>query len=218
MPLGRRPSHGWIFLGASVALDPGLCYSGRMSTALNVPDLMTLEEFLIWDAPGPGRWQLIDGVPLAMAPAGSAHGVIQSNIANLIVNHLDQSGGPCVMMTAYHPGVSNQPEFFHPRCRRDLLGNGHQVQHPRPGFGDRDFITFEPRRGPWRNIRAYMLIPSVREILVIHIDFVSVDLLRRDADGAWPDDVTTVTEGMLTLTSLDLTLSLGALYRRSGIG
>ncbi len=74
-----------------------------MSAGLNVPDRMTLEEFLTWDAPGPGLWQLIDGVPQAMAPAGSTHGVIQSNIATAITNHLDQRGGPCVMMT--NPGI-----------------------------------------------------------------------------------------------------------------
>ncbi len=68
------------------------------------------------------------------------------------------------------------------------------------------------------NIRAYMLIPSLREILVVRSDVSSIDLLRRDAEGGWPDDVTTVTEGTFTLASLDLTLAVGALYRRSGVG
>ncbi len=63
-----------------------------------------------------------------------------------------------------------------------------------------------------------MLIPSVREILVIRSDHAGIELLRRDAGGAWPDDGTSVTEGTVTLTSLDLTLPLGALYRRSGVG
>jgi Uma2 family endonuclease len=70
----------------------------------------------------------------------------------------------------------------------------------------------------WRNIRAYMLMPSVREILVVRADFASIDPLRRDTEGVWPDDVTTVTEGTFTLASLDLTMPLGALNRRSGVG
>ncbi len=40
-----------------------------MSASLNVPELMTVEEFLAWDAPGPHRWQLVDGEAHAMAPA-----------------------------------------------------------------------------------------------------------------------------------------------------
>ena len=40
-----------------------------MSTALNLPNTMTLAEFLTWNPPSEGFWQLIDGVPTAMAPA-----------------------------------------------------------------------------------------------------------------------------------------------------
>ncbi len=69
-----------------------------MSAALTTPDQMTLEEFLAWDAPGPGLWQLLDGV--AMAPAGRAHAVIQTTIAALIFNHLNATDSPCVGKTA----------------------------------------------------------------------------------------------------------------------
>lgn len=70
----------------------------------------------------------------------------------------------------------------------------------------------------WRNIRAYMLLDSVREILVVHTASVRVDLLQRGTDGAWPDDVTPVTEGDFTLARIGLNVPLGALYRRSGVG
>ena len=70
----------------------------------------------------------------------------------------------------------------------------------------------------WRNIRAYMPIDSVREILVIHTASVRGDVLRRGADGAWPDDVTQITQGDFTLASIGLNVPLGVLYRRSGVG
>jgi Uma2 family endonuclease len=191
-----------------------------MSTALNVPKVMTLQEFLTWDAPGPGHWQLIDGVPLAMAPAGSTHGVIQSNIAALIINHLDQRGDSCVMLT--NPGIipafRTNRNFFIPdaavTCSESDIGVP-GIRHPVLVI---EILSPSNHAETWRNIRAYMLIASVREILVIRSDLVSIDLLRRGADGAWPDDVTTLTEGTFTLTSLDLTLPLNALYRRAGVG
>lgn len=70
----------------------------------------------------------------------------------------------------------------------------------------------------WRNIRAYMLIDSVREILVIYTASVRVDVLQRGADGSWPDDVMPITHGAFTLTSIGLNVPLGVLYRRSGVG
>jgi hypothetical protein len=39
-----------------------------MAAALKRPAYMTLAEFLVWDAPSGLPWQLIDGVPQAMAP------------------------------------------------------------------------------------------------------------------------------------------------------
>jgi Uma2 family endonuclease len=205
---------------ASLALDLSACYKHRTSTALNIPDLMTLDEFLRWDAPGPGLWQLIDGVPQAMAPAGSTHGVIKSNIASLIINHLDSNGSPCVMMT--NPGIipafRTERNYFIPDAavtcsEADINVPG--IRHPILVI---EILSPSNHAETWRNIRAYMLISSVREILVIRSDHSSIDLLRRDADGGWPNDVTTVTEGSFTLMSLELTLTLGALYRRSGVG
>jgi Uma2 family endonuclease len=203
-----------------MALDLNPWHKHRMSTALNVPDLMTLEEFLTWDAPGPGLWQLIDGEPRAMAPAGSTRGVIQSNIANLIINHLDSLGGPCVMMT--NPGIipafRTNRNYFIPdaavTCSEADIGVP-GIRHPVLVI---EILSPSNHAETWRNIRAYMLIPSVQEILVIRSDLVSIDLLRRDAEGVWPDDVTTVTEGTFTLAGLGLTLALAALYRRSGVG
>ena len=143
-----------------------------MSAALNIPDRMTLAEFLDWDAPGTGRWQLIDGVPLAMAPAGSTQGLIQTTIARLIDTHLVQRGGPCVMMT--NPGIipafrANR-NFFIPdaavTCTESDIGVP-GIRHPILVI---EILSPANHAETWRNIRAYMLIPTVREILVIRTD------------------------------------------------
>ena len=132
-----------------MVFDPRFTLERGMSTALNVPAQMTLEEFLTWDARGPGHWLLLDGVRWAMTPAGSTHGVIQSNIATAIINHLDQRGGPCVMIT--HPGIipafrSNR-NFFVPdaavTCSETDIGVP-GIRHP--VLVDRDSVALEPRR------------------------------------------------------------------------
>ena len=68
----------------------------------SAPRLMTVAEFLDWDprdAHG-RRWQLIDGVPVAMAPAADRHGSIQSELGGILRNHLIATNRPCRVVTA----------------------------------------------------------------------------------------------------------------------
>ena len=190
-----------------------------MPAALKTPERMSLDEFLTWDAPDPGQWQLIDGVPVAMAPAGSTHGRIQTTIGGLIDTHLIARDSPCVAMT--NPGVI--PAF---RANRNFLIPDAAVTCTEADIGVPgirhpvlivEILSPSNHVETWRNIRAYMLIQDVREIVVIHTASIAVDLLRRREDGTWPDDVTPVTEGSFTLTSIDMSLEVAALYRRSGV-
>jgi Uma2 family endonuclease len=65
-----------------------------------VPVQMSVDEFLAW-APGAGeRWQLVDGVPNAMAPASLTHGALQPEMARLMGHHLRASGSRCRVITA----------------------------------------------------------------------------------------------------------------------
>ncbi|HUB44475.1 MAG TPA: Uma2 family endonuclease [Acetobacteraceae bacterium] len=191
-----------------------------MSTALATPDQMTLEEFLAWDAPGPGRWQLIDGVPMAMAPAGRAHGRLQTVIARLIDTHLEATDSPCVALT--NPGIvpafQASRNFFIPDLAvtcSEIDTDPAALHHPVLVV---EILSPSNHVETWRNIRAYMLIDSVQEILVIHTASVRVEMLKRHADGSWPDDLTPITQGDFPLASIGLSVPLSMLYRRSGVG
>ncbi len=81
-----------------------------MGPALKIPAVMTVAEFLAWDAPEGRLWQLVDGEPQAMAPASRTHGTIQGELGRLIGNHLSERGGPCSLVVT--PGVV-------PRVRAD---------------------------------------------------------------------------------------------------
>lgn len=190
-----------------------------MSTALTTPEQMTLAEFLAWDAPGPGRWQLIDGVPVAMVPAGRAHGRLQAVIAGLIDSHLETGGTRCVALA--NPGIvpafRASRNFFIPDLAVTCAANDTDpaaLHHPVLVI---EILSPSNHAETWRNIRAYMLMDSVQEILVIHTTSVRVDLLRRGVDGVWPDDVTPITQGDFTLGSIGLNVPLSVLYRRSGV-
>src|SRR5579875_3337659 len=68
-----------------------------------IPVQMSVDEFLAWE-PGDGpAWQLVDGVPQAMAPANRTHGTLLGELGSLIRNHLRDRGSPCTLVVT--PGV-----------------------------------------------------------------------------------------------------------------
>src|SRR5688500_12863611 len=66
-----------------------------MVHAARVAIPMTVEEFRDWVGRQPGRWELADGQPRAMAPASATHGLIQARATYLVERHLADTGSPC---------------------------------------------------------------------------------------------------------------------------
>ena len=174
---------------------------------------MTVEEFLAWN-PGDGQaWQLVDGVPVAMAPPSPAHGTLQSRLDRQIGAHLDDLNGPCLILTT--------PDVV-PRVR----GSGNMrvpdlavsCSPPEQGHISAPVLLVEVlspgnRAETWGNVWAYTTIPSVRETLIVHSAAVRADVLRRRLDGAWPDNPDIVLEGDLVLDSIAFRTPLLDLYR-----
>jgi len=76
-----------------------------------------------------------------------------------------------------------------------------------------EILSPSNRAETWSNVWSYTTIPSVREILVLSSTAISADLLRRGADGLWPERPEAVTTGDLTLQAIDYTGPLSAFYR-----
>lgn len=185
-----------------------------MSHALNVPEFMTLQEFLVWDAPWGARWQLVDGVPTAMAPASETHATIQSEIGYLLAAHLRVHRPGCRVLS--NPGVvpraGAESNFRIPdlgvTCsppRRDALMTEAPILLV-------EVLSPSNRAETWGNIWTYTTIPSVTEILVVRTDAVGVRLLRRGADGTWPAEAMVIEDGDVTLASLGMTVPVTAFY------
>jgi Uma2 family endonuclease len=192
-----------------------------MSAATKLPKAMTVAQFLDWIPPhGGDRWELVDGIPRAMAPASPRHGAIQSEVDRLIGNHLVAERPAC--RTVIEPGVR-------PRVRAD-----HNVRVPdlgvtcAPWDGD-DGVLAAPlvlveilspsnQADTWTNVWAYTTIPSVREILVLHTSEIRADLLRRQDDDLWPNDPLQLVAGdPVNLESIGFTAPIAAFYRTSGL-
>jgi Uma2 family endonuclease len=176
---------------------------------------MTVAEFLDWSPPDGQTWQLVDGDPVAMAPASTTHARIQAELGALLRNHLLESGRPCAVLTA--PGVTPH------------LGRDHNVRVPDLGVScaagsDEGALLSEPvllieilspsnYRETWANVWAYASIPTVQEILVVSSIAIGAEILRRRPDGTWPEQAEILKSGDLMLDSIGYVVALEALYR-----
>ena len=180
-----------------------------------VPAFMSVDDFMDWE-PGDGRmWELVDGLPVAMAPTNRTHGALQNRLGALLDAHFERLGSPS--STLANPGVI-------PRALA-----GHNVRIPDLGVTCTPYIEeertlLEPvvlievlsasnQSHTWSNVWTYTTIPSVREIVVLRTASIGAEVLRRQPDGAWPERPETVTEGDLVLESVNFRAPLASVYR-----
>lgn len=175
---------------------------------------MTLDEFLAWDAPDQYHWQLIDGEPAAMAPPSPEHAVIEGELSALIRNHLLAQGGTCRVATG--AGVTlrirSDANFRIPDISvtcSPLIRGARTLTDPVLLV---EILSPSNQAAIWINVWSYTTIPSVREIAIVHGMERKAQLLRRNADGTWPNTAISVEAGELELASIGFRTPLAGLY------
>lgn len=187
-----------------------------MSIAVHQPLRMSLGEFLDW--PGDGRakhYQLIDGEVRPMPVTDVAHGMVQANVAFAIWDAVPAAGATYrgainaaivpslrsdanlrVADIAYFTGVAaaGQIAVTEPVLLVEILSQVNEA---------------ETREA----VRAYTTIPSVQEILVVRSTRIAAEVLRRGADGGWPNAPEEVGPGgTIRLDSIGLACAIGDFY------
>ena len=175
---------------------------------------MSIDEFLAWDPADGQAWQLVDGVPQAMAPASRTHGTLQGELGRRIGNHLRESGSRCTL--AVTPGVVPHIQASHNMRVPDLGVTCSGYDSEEAALSDPvllvEILSPGNQAETWANVWAYSTIPSVREIVMLRSASIGADVLRRGGDSSWPREPERVTEGELLLQSIGLRLRLIALY------
>lgn len=188
-----------------------------MVALAKIPVSMSLEEFLAWNPGDGGKWQLVDGEPQAMAPANRTHGTLQTRLASLIERHFDAQDSPCAVVT--EPGIVPHVQASHNIRIPDLAVTCSGYDAEEATLTDPilvvEILSPSNQAQTWANVWAYTTIPSVREIVVLRTVFIGADVLRRGVDGAWPTEPERVTKDDLVLDSIDFSIPLANLYRRT---
>ncbi|SMF72358.1 Endonuclease, Uma2 family (restriction endonuclease fold) [Azospirillum oryzae] len=177
---------------------------------------MTVAEFLDWNGDGTDtRYELVNGEPRAMAPASITHGILQSTVARLIGNHLADRAPGCHVVTA--PGVQPRVRSSHNMRIPDLGVTCTPDERGLRTLPDPvlliEILSPSNEAETWENVWTYTTLPSVREILVLWTAGIGAELLRRQADGNWPESpLVIMADDVLTLDSIGYQAPLRALY------
>jgi Uma2 family endonuclease len=69
------------------------------------------------------------------------------------------------------------------------------------------------------NVWAYSTVPSVREIVLVRSTDIGAELLRRSADGTWPEQAEAIPgSGQIRLESIESRVPLGSFYEDTHLG
>jgi Uma2 family endonuclease len=174
------------------------------------PRRMSLAEFLEWDDGTDRRYELLDGIPVMMAPSLEAHGELAAALAAEIRARVKP---PCRVISEAGIVVPDRADTYYvadlavtcaPRepGRRMVVEPVLVVEVLSPSTGEVD---------RWRKVADYRTLPSVQEILVVFSDERRVEVQRRTRDGWRVEDL--IGKAEIELFCCDGPIPLGAIYR-----
>lgn len=174
---------------------------------------MLVDEFLVWDDGTDTRYELIDGVPVAMAPSYGAHQIIAGNAARHIGNGLEKRP-PCHVRS--EAGIL-KPNSVRNYFQADLAVTctpHRQGQYETPDPVVIVEVLSRSTADHDRKVKlpVYRTIPSVQEIVLIHSEMLFVEVLRRLDATRWQSDLLVEADEILRLGSVGVELPVAALY------
>jgi Uma2 family endonuclease len=151
---------------------------------------MTVAEFVDWPGDDTDRkFELVDGEPVAMAPASGTHGTLQITIGSILRAHLRGEGRPCRVVA--EPGVIPRINAAMNLRVPDLAVTCTPNQSGERAVPDPvliiEILSPSNEDETRRNVWAYASIPSVQEILLVRSTEIAGELIRRLPDGSWPE-------------------------------
>lgn len=181
--------------------------------------LMTLSEFLVWDAPGQMPWQLFDGHPVAMAPPTDDHGTVVVNLARLIGNQLAKRP-PCRVRAEAGVILPHRGRSYYVA---DLAVSCRPVERGRPDIPE-PLLIIEVLSPSTENddrkvkLPDYRLLSSVQEILYVDPTRAYCELHRRLDAARWETELLVTLDDCFRLSLCEEPIPLTDVYANVGLG
>ena len=159
------------------------------------------------------KHEYIDGICHAMAGASRVHNIISSNVLFAFMQKLD--GTRCVPFASdmkVRLSNKNSSKFFYPDvvvvCDDE---NGHEYYTEKPRIIVEVLSKATRRFDRTLKLEAYKTISSLQEYVLIEQDFAEIEICRRN--NHWVSERFFLGDDV-TFESIDLTISVEAIYRR----
>lgn len=179
--------------------------------------LLTVAEFFDACPRDRRRYQLLDGVIVAMAPPREAHQIIQANLAFELGVALRANHPDCTLRA--EAGIAPAGLVGRDHFTADVVFTCAPVDPESRGLVGEPLLIVEilspstERDDIFLKLPAYRRIPSVREVLYVESERMAATVHRRGGDGTWTPEQLAGPEARLNLATLGLDIPLAALYR-----
>jgi Uma2 family endonuclease len=172
---------------------------------------MTVEQFLVWAESQPGRYELVDGEPIRMAPERARHNKIKYLVCRALDDAVAAAGLACEVFTdgmtveiegdrSYEPDAAVQCGIKQDLDSTVLPAPLIVVEVASPASTKLDATT---------KLLDYFKVPSVQHYLIIPPDRPAIIHHQRDGDRI---RTTLVTAGEVRLDPPGLALSITGLW------
>ena len=176
------------------------------------PKRMCLDEFLWWDDGTDTRYELIGGLPVAMAPPAEVHRVLAIRLGGRIDSVLS-TRRPC---NAQSEAGIVRPDRADTFFVAEIAATCAPIEPGRQATKDPFLIIEVLSPGTERHDRriklpVYRQLDSVEEILLLAADEYHAELHRRSGPQ-WITEILRGRDAVLTLRSAGVTIAFAALY------
>ena len=172
---------------------------------------MTNDEFLAWQAAQDQLYELIDGVPVAMAGARFVHDRVAGNISFSLKSQFRTNGSPCDSFSD-DIGV--------------VVGSGRDVAVHCPPFDEQATASDSPKliveissestasTDRFVKLEKFKALASLDYILFVVPDAVDVVVWFRDPAEAWRHEAIRDPDAVIDLPKLGVSLTVTDIYER----
>lgn len=185
-------------------------------TAVKQPDFVSVNDYLAGEEVSQTKHEYLGGTVHAMAGATIRHNDIAGNcFASL---HASLRGKPCRPYnsdTKIRIEFSDHTRFYYPDAMVVCQSNPESDHFQNQPVVIVEVLSESTRRTDLGEKRdAYLTIPSLKVLLFVETDSVSVTLHRRVPEGGFTIERHSGLDAVIPLPEIDATLALADLYER----
>ncbi len=174
---------------------------------------LLIDEFLDWHSGDDRVYELVHGVPVALAAPSQAHQIIAVNFGRRLAEALDDRP-PCSARAEAPIAVLDSDDTCHiadlaVTCQPHEPG---QKLTPEPLVIVEILSPSTENRDRKVKLPDYRALPSVQEIVLVDQQQLYCEVHRRLDDGRWLTDLLRQADARLRLESIDFDQPLSAIY------